>query len=223
MNKQTVNKYSPEQIFGMAMAAHRINGAYLKENEYDIVDVLGYQEHRLRREANKIMIKRWVQSNDLAAVTEEDREKGAVIRNHFRGYMFLAIAGKLNDFQQQAYKISEKAEFSQYDSLELAIAASLPSIYERDRARKEFMEQLRASTQIRGAVGERVEGEITVLDSRFSLNYCKYRVQAKLGQSFVDFWYPTALAAGTTVKIRGKIKVHRDDRSTQLNYVKILG
>jgi hypothetical protein len=153
-------------------------------------------------------------------VTPEDITKGQEVRSHFNSYMMLAIAGKLNDFQQQAYKIAQLTEFNGRDHLEIAIASCLPSIYERDRQRKEFVAQVRESQQLSGAVGDRVAGEIVVLQTRYNVNFSKYKISAKMNDSFVDFWYNTNLNVGAVIKIKGKIKAQRGDNTTQLNYVK---
>ena len=211
--------FTAEQIWGAAMAAHRINGGYVKESEWDY----DAQPAVVKREANKLIIKGWIRSKDLAAVTPEDILKGQEVRNHFNSYMFLAIAGKLNDFQTQAYKIAQRTEFTAKDSLELAIASCLPMIYERDRDRKEFMNQLRDSTQLAGQVGDKVQGEIIVLDSRYNVNFNKWKISAKMVDSYIDFWYNKNIAKGTVLRIKGKIKAMRGDNTTQLNYVKEVG
>lgn len=210
--------FTADQIFSLAAAAHRINGGYFKEDEWMYNATPPYRS----KQANKSLVKQWVRTNDFVEVTPDDVLKGQEVRAHFRSYMFLAIAGKLNDFQKQAYTISQKESFTARDSLDIAIASCLPSIYEKDRARKEFMEQLKESTPVKGHVGSKVEGEIVVLSTRYNVNFNKYKVQAKMGQSFVDFWFASAPAVGTIIHIRGKIKDQREDNSTQLNYVKVL-
>jgi hypothetical protein len=208
--------FTAEQVWGAVMAAHRINDGYFKEPVWDF----DQNQRAPVKDANKLMVKGWIRSNDLSKVTAEDIEKGIEVRNHFNSYMFLAIAGKLNDFQQQAYKIAQMTEFTARQGFELAIASCLPSVYERDRAKKEFMEQLRDSTQLTGAVGDRVEGEVIVLDTRYNVNFNKWKISAKLVDSYIDFWYNKNIAKGTVMKIRGKIKAVRGDNTTQLNYVK---
>jgi hypothetical protein len=211
--------FTAEQVWGAVMAAHRINEGYFKEPVWDYAQ----DQRNPVKDANKLMVKGWIRSNDLSKVTAEDIEKGMAVRNHFNSYMFLAIAGKLNDFQQQAYKIAQMPEFKARDGLELAIASCLPMIYERDRAKKEFMEQLRDSTQLTGNVGDAVSGEIVVLDSRYNVNFNKWKISAKLVDSYVDFWYNKTIAKGTVLRIKGKIKAMRGDNTTQLNYVKQVG
>ena len=42
-----------------------------------------------------------------------------------------------------------------------------------------------------------------------------------MGESFVDFWFGRELLVGANLPIQGKIKRLRDDKSTQLNFVKV--
>jgi hypothetical protein len=44
-----------------------------------------------------------------------------------------------------------------------------------------------------------------------------------MGESFIDFWFNSELVKGATVRLEGKIKALRGDKTTQLNYVKIRG
>lgn len=208
--------YPAKLVWAAAVAAHRINGGYFKDSQWD------YDQSPpvVKIEANKLMIKRWLTTGDARQITEEDSVRGEAVRAHFRSYMFLAIAGKLNDFQKQAYKICQMEEFNNRDSLEIAVTSCLPMVYDKDLAHAEFMRQLRESTQLTGSVGDRVKGEIVVLSSRYNPNFGKYRIQAKLVDSFIDFWYNKAIDAGTVLKIQGKIKAVREDNTTQLNYVK---
>ena len=211
--------FTADQVFAAAMAAHRINDGYFKEDQWNT----STDAHFRSKEANKLMVKRWIRTNDFVEVTAEDVEKGQLVRNHFRSYMFLAIAGKLNDFQAQAYKISQKDSFTERDGLEIAVASCLPMVYEKDRAKKEFMEALRDSTQLTGTMGDRIEGEIIVLDSRYNVNFNKWKISAKMVDSYIDFWYNKNIAKGTVLRIKGKIKAMRGDNTTQLNYVKEVG
>lgn len=208
--------YSAETVWGAAMAAHRINGGYIKDTEWDYDN----SPATIKRSANKLMVKEWAREGRWDAVTPEDIEKGMEVRRHFNSYMFLALAGKLNDFQQQAYKIAQMTEFNERQSLELAICACLPSTYERDIAKKEFMNSLRESTQLVGNEGDKVQGEIVVLSTRYNVNFNKWLISAKMGDSYINFWYNTNIEAGTIMNIKGKIKAVRDDKTTQLNYVK---
>lgn len=208
--------YPVKLAWAAAAAAHRINGGYVKDSEWNY-DV---SPPAIKREANKLMVKRWLSAGDHSNITPEDVIRGEDVKAHFNSYMFLAIAGKLNDFQSQAYKIAQMTEITSRHSLELSVMSCLPMVCEKDQAKKEFMRQLRESTQLTGEVGDKIEGEITVLSTRYNVNFNKYRIQAKLVDSFVDFWYNENITVGTVMQIKGKIKAVRDDNTTQLNYVK---
>jgi hypothetical protein len=42
-----------------------------------------------------------------------------------------------------------------------------------------------------------------------------------MGEAFVDFWFSQELKG--ELRIKGKIKAQRGDKTTQLNYVKLIG
>ena len=211
--------HTADQVWGAAVAAHRINGGYFKEPQWD------YESSPAKGKinANKLMVKEWLKTNNFDQVTAADIETGQKVRQHFHSYMFLALAGQLNDFQREAFRISQLTEFGSRDHLEIAITSCLPSVYERDRQRKDFMDQIRNSTQLSGAVGDKVQGEIVVISSRYNMNFNKWKISAKMVDSYVDFWYNTNLNAGDVLRIKGKVKAQRDNNTTQLNYVKIIG
>jgi hypothetical protein len=64
-------------------------------------------------------------------------------------------------------------------------------------------------------------GDITVISARFNPDYNKHKITARLGESFVDFWFGKELEG--TIRIKGKVKTQRGNKTTQLNYVKIVG
>jgi hypothetical protein len=111
-------------------------------------------------------------------------------------------------------------EFTGKNMLEFAIVSCLPGVMLRDQIRNELSREVRASTQLQGAVGDKIQGEIEVVKCYYSKDYDKYRVTAKLVDSFVDFWYNSNLEAGTRLSIKAKIKSVRGDNTTQLNFVK---
>lgn len=207
--------FTAEQVWGCAAAAQRINGGYLKEPKFaeDMVTVLST--------ANKTMVKGWLRENNFSQVTAADLEAGIKARDHFKSYTLLAIAGKLNDFQQTAYKIATKDEFTGRDLYDFAVVSCLPSVADRDAARNELKREVYASEQLLGAEGDVITGDITVISSRFNPNYVKHKITARMGESFVDFWFSKELKG--ELRIKGKIKAQRGDKTTQLNYVKIIG
>jgi hypothetical protein len=88
----------------------------------------------------------------------------------------------------------------------------------RDQQRKEITRDIMGSTQLAGAVGDRIQGELEVVSSRYSKEYNKYRITGRMGESYVDFWFTKDLTG--SVGIKGRIKALRGDKTTQLNFVK---
>ena len=220
--KPAVTTYTAEDVWALAAAADRINEGYFKEDVYNYI-AEGSADMKLVKRANKAMVKDWLRSNDFSAITAEDREAGKEYRRHFTSYTMLALAGGLNDFQQQAYKISTIEVFTGRNLLEFAIVSCLPSIARRDIKKQEIKREVYASEAIRGNIGDAIVGDVHVIDSRYSQQYEKYRIQARMGESYVDFWFAADLTKGETYRIKGKIKALRDDKTTQLNFVKKIG
>ena len=137
--------------------------------------------------------------------------------------MLKQISGKINEFEQQALRIAQMDEFTGRNMLEFAIVSCLPSVMIRDQSRNELAREVRGSTQLQGAVGDKIQGEIEIVKSYYSQEYNKFRITAKLVDSFVDFWYNTNIDAGSRVSIKAKIKSVRGDNTTQLNFVKRIG
>jgi len=215
MKERTMN-FTADQVWGLAVAADRINGGYLKEDVYDF--------HTDQREpvkrANKIMIKTWLREGTLAVATDSDIAQGRIYRDHFKTYTFKAIAGKLNSFQETAMKIAAKEEFTGRDMYDFAVIGCLPDVARRDQAHTELKREIYAAEPIKASVGDVVQGEITVIQCRYNPNYNKFRISARMGESFLDFWMGTKLEG--EVGIKGKIKAFRPDGVAQIHYVKVL-
>ena len=208
--------FTADQVWGLAVAADRINGGYFKEDVY----VLENDCQKRVTQANKLMVKQWLREGAFTEATAEDVEKGRAVRNYFNGFLLKQISGKINEFEQQALRIAQMDEFTGRHMLEFAIVSCLPSVMIRDQSRNELAREVRASTQLQGAVGDKIQGEIEVVKCYYSKDYDKFRVTAKLVDSFVDFWYNSNLEAGDRISIKAKIKSVRGDNTTQLNFVK---
>ena len=207
--------FTADQVWACAAAAQRINDGYFKEPAFEP------ESNTLLRKANKTMVKDWLRENNFLEVCEDDYAAGRQAREHFKSYMLLAMTGSLNDFQQTAYKIATKEEFTGRDLYDFAVISCLPSVSVRDAANAELKREIYTSEQLHGAEGDRIQGEVTVVNTRFNPDYNKHKIRGRMGESFVDFWFGSALEG--TVKIKAKIKSQRGDKTTQLNYVKILG
>ena len=205
-------QFTADQVWALAVIADRTNGGYIKEPVYsrnlDVVE----------KEPNKTLVKRWLREGSLAQITEADIEQGRTIRHYFNGLLLKELSGKINDFERQALKIAQKDEFTGRDMLDFAVVSCLPAAMLRDQSRKELDSEIRSSTQLSAAVGDKVQGEVEVIKSFYSKDYNKYRITAKLGDSYVDFWFGKDLSG--VVGIKGKVKAQRGNNTTQLNFVK---
>ncbi len=210
-------EFTADQVWACAAAADRINGGYCKMDEWMHNATPPYRS----KVANKTLVKQWLRENDFTEVTEVDYTAGRTARDHFKGYTLLAIAGKLNEFQQTAMRIAAKDVFTGRDMYDFAVISCLPSVALRDAAHTKLKREIYESEQLVGNVGDTIQGDITVIRTRYSKDYNKYRIDARMGESIVDFWHTQELAG--ELKIKGKIKQQRGNKATQLNYVKIIG
>ena len=212
-NKERNLEITADQVWAYAVAADRINGGYVKYPVYDeTLDVV-------KTEPNKVIVKDLIRNGYQP--TDEEVEAGRAVRAHFNSYTFLALQGKLNDFQHQALKIAQMDRFTGKNMLEFAIISCLPDVARRDQAQREHQQAVFASEQIQGAEGDKISGYLTVEQCRYNANYNKFRVQGRMGESFVDFWFGRELLVGANLAIKGKIKRLRGDKTTQLNFVRV--
>jgi hypothetical protein len=91
----------------------------------------------------------------------------------------------------------------------------------RDQERKELKNAISSSEQLQGDVGDKITGEIEVFKCEYNTTYDKFIIQARMGDSFVSFWFGSRIDGAVT--IRAKIKEQRGDNTTALNFVKIIG
>lgn len=209
-------EFTADQVWGLAVAADRINGGYCKE------DVFVYENECSKRikQANKAMVKEWLRDGMFSEATADDIEQGRDYRNHFKTFTMKLLSGKINDFERTALKVSQMDTFTGRNLYEFAIVSCLPSVVRRDREQLELKRELYQSEQLTGVPGQAVQGEITVVSCRYNANYNKFRVQARMGEAFIDFWFSKEIKG--EVRIKGKIKNVRGDKTTQLNFVKIV-
>ena len=206
--------FTADHVWGLAVAADRINGGYVKADVYaENLDVV-------QKQANKTMVKAWLRNNQNPA-TAADVERGREIRNYFNGYLLKQISGKINDFESTALRIAQMDQFTTRNMLEFAVVSCLPSVMLRDQQRKELKTAISSSTQLAGSVGDKITGEIDVFRCDYQQNYDKFIIQARMGDSYVSFWFSSRIDGAVT--IRAKIKEQRGDNTTALHFVKIIG
>ena len=171
------------------------------------------------KEANKVLVKGWLRDN--VQPTAEEIAAGQGYRAQINTWTMKVLTGKITDFEQTALKIAQKDEFTGRDMLDFAVVSCLPEAARRNQQRSDEKREIYHPEQLQGAEGDTIVGDITVVRSRFNPEYNKYKIYARMGESFVDFWFPRAVEG--ELRIKGKIKAQRGDKTTALNYVKITG
>ena len=214
-NPVALKTWTADQVWAAAVAAQDTNGAYVKFPTYGVLGELSTQP-------NKSLMRELL---DKGVFTAEQITAGKSVREHFHGLVFEQMAGTLNDFSASAVRISHKTEFVNTDFLDLAIVASLPSCARRDIQRRVVADQrteAAATSQLVGQIGERITGEFTVVQCRYSQKWGLYTANATQDGNLFFMFLKQELAAGSQVKLSGTIKAHRDGNTTQLNRVKVL-
>ena len=214
-----MSTFTADQVWGLAVRADQQNDGYCKEPVFAATATHGIDYGQKIKEANKILVKEWLRTNEQP--TADEVAVGQEYRRYFNTFTMKLLTGKINDFEQTALKIAQKDEFTGRDMLDFAVVSCLPSVARRDQQRTDEKREIYHSEQLPGAVGDTIVGDITVIRTRYSKEYNKYRIDARMGESIVDFWHSKELTG--ELRIKGKIKQHRGNGATQLNYVKISG
>jgi hypothetical protein len=218
--KAEVRKFPAADVWAAACAAQRINGEYLKEpqNEYDDqYNVIS------SRPANKVLMRSILIENP-ELVMEEDRLQAALVQQYFLCKLSEVLSGQANGFTRSAVDLASREEFESNDWMGLATVACLPHSYQRGverDARTERKMEAQFGSQHFGTVGDKVAGELAVLESRYSQKWETWYVTASVGTNVVLFAYRGELKAGTKHRFKGTVKAHREDRVTQLNRVRL--
>ena len=209
--------FTADQVWACAAAAHRINEGYFKEDVWMHNATPPYRA----KQANKTLVKEWLRTNNFVELTAADYSAGETYRNHFKSYTLLALKGGMNEFQTTAMKIAAKDQFTGRDMYDFSVVSCLPSVAERDQQQTAIKREIYHSESLAAAEGDTIVGELAVISCRYVAAYDKHRVTGRMGDSFVDFYFAAPLEG--VVKIKAKIKQHRGDKTTQLNYVKKVG
>ena len=152
-----------DDVWAAACAAQRTNGAYI--NAYQLVEN--------GQRPNREIMTQAIENTSL--ITDADREEGKVVRQHFKGLTFKILQGiKINDFENTAMLIANRDVIT--DSYDLAVIASLPGCYARDKKRNEINNRVRfASGGFIGRVGDKVtRNDVEVLRCLYSQQWNTY-------------------------------------------------
>jgi len=203
-----------ENVWSAAVAAQRINGAYVK------LSVLSESDPSMNCQSNRKIIESLLV--DPAGITDEDREQGKKVRSFYQAFTFKILKGtRLSEFDNTAMLIANRDVIE--GNYDVAVIASLPSCYERGVVRQSADQRVSFATGgFIGAVGNKVSAAIEVLKCVYSQKWMTHYITGITSDDQVVFFaYKSELPVGKMLDIYGTVKAQRDN-TTQLNRVKVI-
>ena len=215
--------YSVGDVWGAACHAQRINGAYIKQDEWELPSESATAV-QLKRKSNRNIMMEALENPFM--ITDEDRVAGAECLKFLQNDLtFRALQNKLTDFDRSVMKITAVTDrfFPQGHRLELATVACLPNSHERALKRIQEQDRLNQTTGAYiGTVGTRVTVKIEVVRCMFSQKWNRwYASGITESNEQVFFANRENYTPGTRLTVQGTVKAHRDGQ-TQLSRVRML-
>ena len=222
-----VKTYPTQEVLAVAVAAQRVNGAYIKDTRRFSC------EENPTQFANKEIVK--FAFDDRPGMlpidfvrpvpTEEDYAQVAEIQKWMKRYVMLGL-GDLDDFKKDmiATVSQDTVKFSN-----LGRVAYIPEFVRRDKhesgLKKEIRVEYRDSKHL-GKEKDTVEGVAKILDVRYSPNWESYNYTAVIDGNLISFMNKYKHEQGTMKRIKAKVKALTENRlfgacETRLNYVKL--
>ena len=208
-------------VWAAACAAQRINGRYIKQDEFDYPE--GGQAV-LTATASRTTMRELLANPDR--LTAQDFEQGAECKTFLQNDItFRALKNKLTEFDSATSKVLAVEE--NFDSVqhkyELAVIASLPASRTRALERQATDSRVRQATGAYvGAVGDKVALDVEVIKTNYSQQWNTWYATAITSDNrAVFFAFKEQLTIGNSILIKGTVKAHRTG-TTQLNRVKIV-
>ena len=215
-------KYPVEDVWGAAVAAQRVNGEYVKEDQYSH-DITTNERTLVKKRNRDIMM-------DFLAVpgtiTDEDCATGRECLKYLQNDLtFRALKGHLSAFDASVSKVVavDDAFDTVQHRLELAVIACLPQSHQRSLVRQSIQDRVRsAGGGLIGNIGDKVNVTAEIVSAKYSQTYGIFWVTAiTQNNQALFFSYKSQLNSGNQINLVGTVKAHRDNQ-TQLNRVKII-
>ena len=178
-------QFTADQVWGLAARADTLNGGYCKEPVFAATATQGIDYNQKIKEANKILVKSWLRDNEQP--TADEIALGQQYRAQINTWTMKLLTGKISEFEQTALKIAQKDEFTGRDMLDFAIVSCLPEAARRSQQRTDEKRDIYNSEPLPGNEGDTIVGEITVIRTRYNPEYNRWKINARMGESFVDF------------------------------------
>ena len=209
--------YPVELAWAAVAGADRINnGEYINQNSYPRA-----AESRYNKEIAYDLL------SNTDNITEEDRQLGTKLSEHFAGLLFKLIGKTPPPFLRVVATIVTKSEVTRYD---VAIMSSLPRAYRQELERENNRDRkfsLISTSKHLGQPGESKEMDIEVFDFFHSKNYNVNVYTATDGENLIRFSSPKGtdiFPLNTKIRVKGKVKRidldHNGAKETWFNRVK---
>ena len=222
-----VKTYPTQEVLAVAVAAQRINSAYLKDTRRFSC------EENPTQFANKELVKFAFEERPgmlpmdfiRPVPTEEDYAKVAEIQQWMKRYIMLGL-GELDDFKKDMISAVSQDTVTVNN---LGRVAFIPEFVKRDMhetsLKKTIRIEYRDSKHIKPE-GKVVEGVVEFLDKRHSTQWESYNYNCVLDGNLVSFMNKYDHAVGSRMRLKGKVKAHTKNKlfsadETRLNYVKL--
>lgn len=212
-------KYPTDILFAAAAYAVRINAGYLKINEYAPFDYQKGTGGELIKRTNKEVLLSALADQSL--LTPDDLEQGRLTRQFCQGLIMRQLVhGNLSDYHK---KLMECANEDEGRIADAGIVAYAPVMYSATAKREAITDRLQnADRDYVSTPGEKVKLMVEVIRSSYSQQYnCFFITAITEDNKAVFFSFKRGLELNQKYSIEGKVKAHKPDFQTQLNYVKI--
>ena len=210
--RDSIDAINADLLWSAACTAYRINGGYLKAPE-----TIGDQ---IVRPTNREIVRQAL--SNPALITDADRDMAQQCRRHMATSVTMqALKTELGEWARITAKVCDLDTVnSMYD---FSVITAMPHSYVK-QLRKESVDARWARCQgTIGKIGDKVELAVEILRSNYSAKFNTWFVSAITKDNYsVYFAYREEIKSETHVTIRGTVKRH-NDRSTQLNRVKLVG
>jgi len=215
--------YSVSDVWGAACHAQRINGAYIKQDEWELPSESATAV-QLKRKSNRNIMMEALENPFM--ISDEDRVAGEQCLKFLQNDLtFRALQNRLTDFDRSVIKVTAVTTdrfFPQAHRLELATVACLPNSHERAMKRIAEQDRINQTAGYIGAVGDKVTINVEIVRCVFSQKWNTYYATAITSNNeTVFFSIREPFDAGVHITVRGTVKAHRDGQ-TQLNRVSVL-
>jgi hypothetical protein len=210
--RDTIDAVDAELLWSAACTAYRLNSGYLKQPE-----VIGDQ---IVRPTNREIVRRALSNPEL--ITDADRDMAQNCRKHMATSVTMqALRTELSEWARITAKVCElDVVNSMYD---FSVITAMPHSYVKQLKKESVDARLARCQGTVGKIGDKIELAVEIVRNNYSAKFNTWFVSAITTDNYsVYFAYREEIKSETHVTIRGTVKRH-NDRSTQLNRVKLVG